>query len=91
VGIFLIIISLYFLSSSGRSLIEITQILSIFVAASFRILPSVSKIVNSLQNLKLNYPAANVLYSELKNFKKEEQPSYEKFYFNKDISADITK
>ena len=91
VGIFFIIISLYFFSSSGRSLIEITQILAIFVAASFRILPSVNKIVFSLQNLKLNYPAANVLYSELKSFKKEEQSSYEKFSFNKDISADIKK
>jgi ABC-type multidrug transport system fused ATPase/permease subunit len=45
----------------------------------------------SLQLLKLNYPAINVLYNELKSFKKETQSSYEKFPFNKNISVDIKK
>ena len=91
VGIFFIISALYILYASGRSLIEITQILSIYVAASFRILPSVNKIVSSLQNIKLNYPAMKVLHEELINFKKEDQSSYKKFFFNKNIFADIKK
>ena len=77
------------LYSSGKNLIEITQILSIYVAASFRILPSITRIVNNLQNIKLNSPAINVLYSELKNFKKDDQLSYEKFSFYKNIYVDI--
>ena len=91
VGISSVIFLLYILYSSGRNLIEIAQILSIYVAASFRILPSINKIVTSLQNIKLNFPAINVLYYELKNFKEGDQPSYEKFFFNKNIFVDIKK
>ena len=90
-GILLIIFSLYILYSSERSLIEIIQIVSIYAAASFRILPSVNKIVTSLQQLKLTYPALNVLYHELNNFKKEHQTSDEKFFFDKNISVNIKK
>ena len=91
VGIFFITFSLFFLYYSGKTLIEITQILSIYVAASFRILPSVNKMATSLQLLKLNSSAINVLYKELKSFKKETQTSYEKFSFNNNIVVDIKK
>ena len=91
VGVFFVIFLLYVLYLSGRSVIEIAQILSIYVAASFRILPSTNKIVSSLQNIKLNYPAMNVLYIELKNFKKRDQTYCEKFSFNKNIFVDIKK
>ena len=90
-GILLITFSLYILYSSERSLIEIIQIVSIYAVASFRILPSVNKIVTSLQHLKLTYPALNVLYHELNNFKKEHQTSDEKFFFDKNISVNIKK
>ena len=90
-GILLITFSLYILYSSERSLMEIVQIVSIYAAASFRILPSVNKIVTSLQHLKLTYPALNVLYHELNNFKKEHQTSDEKFFFDKNISVNIKK
>ena len=72
-------------------MIETVQILSIYIAASFRILPSANKIVSGLQLIKLNYPAVNVLYYELKNFKKEIQHPYEKFSFKKNISTNIEK
>ena len=91
IGIFFIIFSLYVLYSSGKDVIEIAQILSIYVAASFRILPSINKIVSSIQNIKLNYPAMNVLYNELNNFKKEDNSYYENFPFKKSIFADIKK
>ena len=54
---------------SGKNLIDITQILSVYIAASFRILPSINRIVTSLQYMKLSNPAINVLYHELKSFK----------------------
>ena len=66
IGIFLISASLFILYYSGKDLIAIVQIISIYVAASFRILPSANKIVSSLQLIKLNYPAMNVLFNELK-------------------------
>tara|TARA_B110000438_G_C15815622_1_gene651830 strand:+ start:1598 stop:3325 length:1728 start_codon:yes stop_codon:yes gene_type:complete len=91
VGIFLISASLFFLYYSGKSLIEITQILSIYIAASFRILPSITKVTAGLQQIKLNVPVINLLYSELKSFQKESQTSNEKFSFNKNIFIDIKK
>ena len=91
VGIILITFSLFFLYYSGKSLIEITQILSIYVAAGFRILPSVNKITNSLQQIRFYYPTTNLLYNELKSFKKKSQPSDENFSFNKNIFVDIEK
>jgi len=91
VGIFLIISSLFFLYYSGKTFIEITQILSIYVAASFRILPSINKMTSSLQQIKYHYPSLNLLYNELKSFKKESQLFDEKFSFNKSIFADIKK
>ena len=91
VGISFATFSLFILYYSGKNFIEIAQILSVYVAASFRILPSVNRMVSSLQYMKLGYPAINVLYDELKNFKKETQPSYEKFFFNTNIIVDIKK
>ena len=91
VGMVFVTLSLFILYHSGKSLIEITQILSIYVAASFRILPSVNKIVLSIQLIKLNHPAMNVLYQELKSFKKEVRHSYEKFSFKKNIFVNIKK
>lgn len=90
-AIFFITFSLLILYQTGKNLIEIVQILSIYIAASFRILPSANKIVASLQLIKLNYPAMDVLYYELKNFKKESQPPNEEFSFNKSIFVDIKK
>ena len=91
VGIFFISISLFILYNTGNSLVQITQILSVYVAASFRILPSINKIVSSLQYMKLSYPAMKVLYDELKNFKEEGNQSHENFIFKKNILVDIKK
>jgi len=89
VGIFFVIFSLFILYYSGKSIIETTQILSIYVAASFRILPSVNKIIAGLQSIKLTYPAVAVLYKEVKSFKNVQQERYEKFSFNENILVDI--
>ena len=89
VGIIFITLSLYTFYSSGKNLVEITQILSVYVAASFRILPSVNRIVSNLQFMKLSYPALKVLYKELNSFSKEEDIAHEKFQFKKNISINI--
>jgi len=91
IGISFAISFLFVLYYSGKNLIEIAQILSVYVAASFRILPSVSRIVMALQYMKLGYPAMNVLYNELNSFKKENSTVFDKFLFNKNIIVDIKK
>ena len=90
-GICFVIFALIYLYYSEKNLIEITQILGVYVAASFRVLPSISRIVFSLQTVKLTYPAMDVLYQELKNFKQENSSPYKKFTFNKNIVANIEK
>ena len=57
------------LSSSGG--VDLLSILSIFVAAAFRILPSISRIIGSLQNI--NYFKASVLlfFDKLANQQKD--------------------
>ena len=90
-GICFVIFALIYLYYSEKNLIEITQILGVYVAASFRVLPSISRIVFSLQTVKLTYPAMDVLYHELKNFKQENSSPYKKFTFNKNIVANIEK
>ena len=91
IGISLLTISLFILYYSGKNLIEITQVLSVYVAASFRILPSINRIITGMQFMKLSYPAMDVLYNELNNFKKEDNSSYKKFSFEKNICVDIKK
>ena len=41
--------------------------------------------------MKLSYPAINVLYGEVKNFKKENQHSFDKFSFKENIFVNIEK
>ncbi len=91
VGISFITFSLLILYYSGTNLIAIAQILCVYVAASFRILPSINRIVTALQHMKLSYPAMHVLYDEQKNFKKETTLPHKKFSFNNNIFVDIKK
>ena len=91
VGIFLISFAFLFLYYSEKNIIVIIQLLSVYVAASFRILPSINRIVTSLQYMKLGYPAVDVLYKEVNSFKKKDNDFYEKFFFNKNIFVDIKK
>ena len=46
---------------------EIFFILSLFVLAALKIMPSVSKILVALQSFKNNSPALNIIYNELKD------------------------
>ena len=90
-GIICITFAIFILYNSGKNLFEITQILSVYVAASFRILPSINKITHSFAQIKLYHPAMNVLYNELKSFKKDNLINGEKFTFNKNILVNIEK
>ena len=46
---------------------EIITTLGIFAAASFKIIPSINKIIYCSQRIKFNYPSLSVVYDELKN------------------------
>ena len=90
-GIICITLAIFILHNSGKNLFEITQLLTVYVAASFRIFPSINKMATSFALMKLYYPSINLLYYELKSFKKENSTSGEKFSFNKNILVNIEK
>ena len=91
IGIFLITLSLLIFNYYEKTTIEIAQMLSVYIAASFRILPSINKIVQSLQMMKLNYPSMDTLYNEMKSFKKKPTFIHEDFLFKQNILVDIKK
>ena len=46
-------------------------IIGVYLAAAFRIMPSFSRIVSSLQSIRYNHPSINVLIKEIDYFKKD--------------------
>lgn len=79
----IIVILLFYQSKSGiiEANPEIIVSLGFFVIVSFKMLPSVSKIILALQSLKYNSKAILVIKSELKNinyFKKINKKNYSK-------------
>lgn len=69
---------------------SIIPLLGIFVAASFRLMPSINRILNSLQNLKYNLPVIQNITEEFSNLKKKQKRNNEsiKFEFNHDIKIE---
>ncbi len=53
-----------------KSLINIIPLIAVYLAAAYKILPSMVKILNSLNTLKFLYASTNHIYNELKNAEK---------------------
>lgn len=60
------------MTAQGKSIVAIIPILGLFAAAAFRLMPSVNKILNSIQNLHFNLPVINTLYEDRELFYKNE-------------------
>lgn len=71
-GVVTFVFLILYLQSDGNSLSEILVIVGVFFFASVRILPTVSKIVNSIQSLKYNSSVVDIVYEEYSKFKKNE-------------------
>ena len=57
------------------------SVLAVFTAAAFRLMPSVNRILSSIQQLRYSLPVVERLYKELENYKK-----FDNFYSNKQIN-----
>ncbi len=68
-GVTGIIIIFFFLISKQIQLTEILITLGVFMFATVRILPSISKIVRALQSIKFNFAVIDKVYDELKDMK----------------------
>ena len=60
-----ICIGIYFMISSGYQKNEIIASLGLITGAAFRIIPSTTRIINSISTIKINSPSINLLYDEL--------------------------
>ena len=76
---------IFFMLSSQKDVSQIITILGVFVAATFRMIPSISKIISALQVLKYYNVSLNIIYDEMKIENKEEQGEEEDLIFLKEI------
>lgn len=88
-GIFFIsIILLNYFHNHLNGQNKVFEILAVFLAAIYRLMPSVSRIMSGIQNLKNTYPEVITLSSEIK--KTYPLPvSFSKVHFNKEIKIKI--
>jgi len=88
-GITAIIVVFFVLFDNKKSSVEIIQMIAVYAVASFRILPSVNRILQSLQSMKFNYPSLDKVYFEFKSFKNEKINLLKEFSFKKNILVNI--
>ena len=74
IGLVVFILTLY---SQGKSTDELLVTLGVFVAATFRVLPSINRILSSLQQLKYYKSSIDILYEEFKTLKDKGNSSSE--------------
>jgi ABC-type multidrug transport system fused ATPase/permease subunit len=74
-GISILIIIIDFTNNDKTKLIPI---IGLFVASAFRLIPSINKIINSVQTINFAKPVVNILYEELQLIKQGEI-KYENF------------
>jgi ABC-type multidrug transport system fused ATPase/permease subunit len=54
---------------------QLIPVIGLFVAAAFRMIPSVNRIMGSIQTIQFAKPAVNVLYDEIELFKEKIKPN----------------
>ena len=67
------ILLIFFMIFIGRELSHVIPLLGLFAAAAFRIMPSLTRIMNSLQNILYNRPAVDSIYKEFTEEVKDEK------------------
>ncbi|MDC0529767.1 ABC transporter ATP-binding protein/permease [Pelagibacteraceae bacterium] len=67
------ILLIFFMIFIGRELSYVIPLLGLFAAAAFRIMPSLTRIMNSLQNILYNRPAVDSIYKEFTEEVKDEK------------------
>ena len=80
---------IFLMVSQGKQLIELLPTLGIFVVGAFRLIPSVNRVMISLQGLKSGEPVVDVLYNEFVLFNSYNQiEDNNTISFKRSISVD---
>lgn len=77
-----------FMLLEGRNLSEIVVIIGVFTAAAFRIMPSLTKIMNSTQQILYHQPVLENIYNEITNLEKNSNKIFENKSFSPDKKLD---
>ncbi len=77
IGMVTFITLIVFLLSKGKNISQIFVIVGVFFYAAIRLLPAVSRIVQSIQSIKYNYAVIDVVYKELSSLDKKKNVSRE--------------
>ena len=72
-GVTTFVVLIFFLLKLGQPISEIFVIIGVFFFAAVRLFPSITKIINSVQSLRYNNAAVDLIYNELVDFKKNEK------------------
>ena len=67
IGVTVFLILIIFLLNRGKEISEIFVIIGVFFFASTRLLPSISKIAQSVQSIKFNSAVVDLVFKELKD------------------------
>ena len=71
----------------GENVLSLITVLGVFVAATFRMIPSINRIIGATQGLKFFTPSVEIIYNEIIQLNKNniELISYEDFNFQNNI------
>ncbi len=83
----LIVSIFYFMLNTGKETNSIIPVLGLFAASAFRVIPSLTRIMNSVQNIKYSSPAIEPFILEFKEERpyKADRSIKEKIEFNNEI------
>jgi len=78
---------IFLLIFQGKETTSLISILGVFVAATFRMIPSLNRIISATQSMKFYLPSVNVIYKEINSYSqvKTFEDSSENFKFQNEI------
>lgn len=85
-SVFGLVIFIFILILNGESLKEVIPKVSVFVAAVFRSLPSVNKLLVSAQNIKFYRNSLELVANQIEFLSNNDSPEIDKLNFNKKIT-----
>jgi ABC-type bacteriocin/lantibiotic exporter with double-glycine peptidase domain len=87
ISIFGLVSFIIMLVLQGKDATSLITVLGVFVAATFRMIPSLNRIIAAVQSMKYYRPSVDVIYNEIKSYTTTEDPQKEvvNFKFQKNI------
>jgi ABC-type bacteriocin/lantibiotic exporter with double-glycine peptidase domain len=74
----------------GKEAASLVTVLGVFVAATFRMIPSLNRIIAAIQNIKYYETSVNVVYSEIKSYSETQaqEPTEKEVLFTQSIALE---